>query len=133
MISDRASNLVVRPAWCLLAGCCLVAGSIGAVLPILPTTPFLLVAAFAASRGSKRLSNWIENHRRFGPLLRDWRDHRALHPRTKRASLLVLAGGWLVTLSQLPAAAPKVGVSVVVLSAAIFLATRPAPPDVGEC
>lgn len=48
-------------------------GLLGIVLPGLPTTPFILLAAWAAARSSPRLAAWLERHRVFGPLIRDWR------------------------------------------------------------
>ena len=62
----------------LIAVVALALGLIGVVLPLLPTTPFLIVALWAAGRCSPRLARWLENHPTMGPLLRNWRDHRAI-------------------------------------------------------
>jgi uncharacterized protein len=51
----------------------LVLAVVGAFLPIMPTVPFILLAAWAATRSSPRLSQWLENHPRMGPPIREWR------------------------------------------------------------
>jgi len=65
-------------------------GLLGIILPLLPTTPFLLLAAACFIRGSERLHDWLINHRRFGPLIRQYREHHAIPLRTKWATLLLL-------------------------------------------
>ena len=119
---------LARRAWQGLALACVGLGSAGAVLPLVPTTPFLLVAAWAASRSSPRLHAWLYAHPRFGPLLRDWRDHRALRPRAKRAALLLIAASWVIMLVTVEPLAARVAASGVMLVVAVFLATRPSGP-----
>lgn len=70
-------------------------GGAGAMLPVLPTTPFLLLASYFFVRSSPRLNDWLLRSRLFGPLLRDWQQHRAVRPRVKvtAVSVLLLFGG----------------------------------------
>ena len=68
-------------------------GVLGLFLPVLPTTPFLLLAAACFARSSRRIFNWLLNHPRFGPLIREWREHRSIPYRAKRTAL------WLIALS----------------------------------
>ena len=70
---------------------------LGAMLPVLPTTPFLLLASFFFVRSSARLNNWLLRSRLFGPLLRDWQKHRAVRPRVKAVALLVLLAAVLAS------------------------------------
>lgn len=53
----------------------LLLGAIGVILPLLPTTPFILVAAWCFSHSSERFHQWLLNHRLFGSLIRDWQEH----------------------------------------------------------
>jgi uncharacterized membrane protein YbaN (DUF454 family) len=63
---------------------------LGAVLPVLPTTPFLLLASYFFVRSSARLNNWLLRSRLFGGLIRDWQKHRGVRPRVKVVALAVL-------------------------------------------
>lgn len=65
-------------------------GIAGIFLPLLPTTPFLLLAAFAFSRGSPRLHAWLLGHRHFGPVIRDWQERRAIPLRAKLLATVLM-------------------------------------------
>lgn len=66
-------------------------GALGLFLPVLPTTPLLLLAAACYARSSRRIYSWLLQHRRFGPLIREWREHRSMPYRAKRTALLLIA------------------------------------------
>jgi uncharacterized protein len=91
--------------WRALALASLLLGIVGAFLPVLPTTPFLLVAAWAASKGWPQFEAWLLAHPRWGPPVRRWRDHRAV-PRSAKwlASITMLASVTLVAASGAPLA-----------------------------
>lgn len=92
----------MRAFWLTLAGVSLGAGALGIVLPLLPTTPFVLVAAYAAAKGSPRLHAWILRHRAFGPVVRDWQSGGTVARRTKLVALATMAVSAIV----LPLVAP---------------------------
>lgn len=69
---------------------CVALGMAGIFLPLLPTTPFLLLAAACFVRSSETLYAWLLNHRWFGSYLRDWREHRAIPMRAKYLTVLLL-------------------------------------------
>ena len=61
------------------------------VLPVLPTTPFVLLAAWFFSKGSKRLHAWLLSSKTFGPIILDWERHGVIRPRAKALSLTMMA------------------------------------------
>jgi hypothetical protein len=100
-------------------------GAAGAVLPLLPTTPFLLLAAFCFARSSRRLHNWLLRHRQFGSLIEAWRRERAIPRRAKIAAYLSMACVFGLSVAfALPA--HVLAIQAVALSgSALFIATRP--------
>jgi len=101
---------------------------IGVVLPLLPTTPFLLVAAFAFARSSPRLEAWLVNHKHFGVLIRNWQRDGSIGKRTKISAAIVMALTFLLSF-LLGASNTILIVQAVVLScAATFVLTRPDGP-----
>ena len=69
-----------------------VLATVGVFLPLLPTTPFLLLAAACFMRSSDRLYGWLTTHKWFGPYIRNYREHKAITRRTKVVVLLLLWG-----------------------------------------
>lgn len=69
----------------------LIIGIIGVFLPVLPTTPFLLLSAYFYSKSSARIHNWMMNHKRLGPPLKDWQDNGVIGIKAKIfASVMIL-------------------------------------------
>lgn len=83
----------VRLVFAALGTLFVLLGVIGLFFPVLPTTPFLLLAAACFARSSRRIFNWMLNHPHFGPLIREWREYRSIPYRAKRTAL------WLIALS----------------------------------
>ena len=71
-------------------------GFVGAFLPVLPTTPFLILAAACFARSSRRFESWLLDHPRFGPLLRDWRQRGAIPRKAKLAALVGTSAGFVI-------------------------------------
>lgn len=69
----------------------LVTGILGIFLPILPSTPFILLAAACFARSSERFYTFLLNHRIAGPIIREWREHRSIPRQAKRWAYLVMS------------------------------------------
>lgn len=100
--------------------------ALGVVLPLLPTTPFLLVAAACFARSSPRLYRALLASRTFGPLIRHWRAAGAIPRRAKIAAvaMIALVGGSSVVFF-VPGVLPRAGVAAMLAVLALWIATRP--------
>lgn len=101
---------------------------IGAFLPLLPTTPFLLVAVFAFARSSPRLHDWLVSHRQFGPMINNWRRYGAISRRAKTAAVIAMAiavlASWIAGFGNV-----VIGLQILVMGCvALFILTRPDVP-----
>jgi len=67
-------------------------GIAGVLLPVLPATPFFLLAAACFARASVRFYNWLLNHRVVGPTVREWQMHRSIPYRTKLWAIALMSG-----------------------------------------
>lgn len=111
--------------WRTLALVCVLLGAIGVLVPVLPTVPFLLVAAWAGGKGWPQLEAWLLAHPRYGAEIQRWRDHRAVPRRAKwLASVTMLASIALIIASTAPLWA-KIGVPAFVAAVAGWLWMRP--------
>jgi len=114
-----------RFAYAVLGWLAVTLGLIGVVLPGLPTTVFMILAAYLFGRSSPRLRQWLLDHPAFGPAIRDWEDRGAISPRGKKAALLAMAAvlaislvlglaGWIIAMQ-----------AVCMAGAATFILSRP--------
>lgn len=81
---------MIRTLYFLSGLLCLVAGIIGVFLPLLPTTPFIILAAFCFSRSSERLHQYLLNHRIFGGIIREWEEHGVIPFKVKCISTTMM-------------------------------------------
>lgn len=81
----------VRAMLVVVGTLCVVLGVIGILLPVLPTTPFLLLAAACYARASERFYRWLLGNPTFGPTIREWRRHRSIAYRTKVVAIAMMS------------------------------------------
>lgn len=119
-------NRISRGLW-LAAGLFLTGlGLVGVVVPLLPTTIFLILAAGCFARSSPRLEARILTHPHFGPLVRDWRARGAIPVRGKLFAVGGMAGGYAVFfVSAQPAVPLALGVAGTMALIALWIVTRP--------
>ncbi|REG27170.1 hypothetical protein ATI61_110177 [Archangium gephyra] len=89
--TGEAQTSRFRYAFMALGFVCVGLGMLGAFLPVLPTTPFLLVALWAFSRSSRRFHHWLYTHPRFGPRLQEWDEHGTVPVPVKVSAVSAMA------------------------------------------
>lgn len=104
-------------------------GAVGIFLPLLPTTPFLLLAAGCFAHGSPRSRAWLLRSRYLGPVLENYLNHRVVPVRAKAVALLLLwpSVGWTAT-QVIPVPAVGVGLVVIALAVTTYLLLLPSTP-----
>jgi uncharacterized protein len=111
---------------------CVGLGIVGIILPILPTTPFLLVAVWAFSKSSPELAAKLRNHKVAGPYIRDWQDHGVIPAKAKALAVVMMSvmGIYLAGFSDVPGWLALV-VCFILVAVGVYVLTRPgvAPPD----
>lgn len=127
------SSRLARPAWFALGWIAVALAAAGAVLPLLPTTPFLLVAVWAFGKSSERWRQWVYRQPTFGPLVSAWERHGVIPIWGKMAACgaMTTSFGLLAYSGRLaPWALALVG--VVLAGAAAFILTRPSRPPAAK-
>lgn len=123
----RAPDGVSRWLWWLLAYASLGLGLVGIVVPGLPTVPFVLLAAYAAARGSRRLRAWLLVHPRFGRAIRDWEREGAVTRRAKRLATAMMVASGALMVAFAPRAWMAAGGLAIMAVVGLWLWRRPEP------
>jgi uncharacterized membrane protein YbaN (DUF454 family) len=130
--TTRLSKTVAgRTIWFVIGWIAVVLAVAGAILPLLPTTPFLLVAALAFSRSSERWRQWIYNQEVFGPMLIAWERHGVIPMIGKVTAVgaMIMSFSVLTFSGKLPIwALALIGITLAAVAA--FILTRPSRPPV---
>ncbi|MEM9471700.1 MAG: YbaN family protein [Pseudomonadota bacterium] len=101
-------------------------GFIGVFLPLMPTTPFLLLALACFARSSPAIHDWLINHRMLGPYIVDWERDRSIPLAAKVTSIVMMSASfaWLVLGTSAPAIALWM-TGVILICVALYIVTRP--------
>lgn len=124
----------MRPLLFIL-GCLLFClGFVGAFVPVLPTTPFMLLALWCFSRSSERFHDWLYHHRVFGPPMQQWHQHRVIPTGAKAVAILFMSLSmvYLFTYSSAPAWVKALMTATVAVGFWFILSQPSTPPDEKE-
>lgn len=114
----------MRTTYLLIGHASITLAFLGIFVPLLPTTPFVLLAAACYSRGSERFHTWLHEHPRFGPVIHSWREHGAIGLRSKIVATVMVAAS--VTYSMIRLHAPWNVIALLIGGAVLtFLLSRP--------
>ena len=103
-------------------------GFIGIILPLIPTTPFILVAVWFFARSSKKFENWLLNHKIFGKNIRDWRNHGAISKNAKMSAVPLILFSFSMSIYFNNLFILDVILVLTGFSIAIFIISRPSAP-----
>ncbi len=124
-LAQPATSLPVRAVCAVVGTVALAFGLVGIVLPILPTTPFLLLAAACYARASTRLYGWLLGQPALGPIIAEWRRSRSLPPGVKGRALVVVVITFGVSILLVDQLVLRVGLAMTALVLLAFLSRIP--------
>ena len=114
-----------RALWFTGGGVALGLGGLGVFLPVLPTTPFVILAAFCFGKSAPSLARRLEESRTFGPMILDWRTYGAIAPRYKTIAIAMMAGVFALSLATGVSTTVLAVQAVCICGAAGFILSRP--------
>lgn len=124
-----APGIAARLVWQTVGTISLILGLVGVVLPIMPTAPFIILAAFAFARSAPAVQAWLERNALFGPMIADWKANGAIALKYKIFSITAMT---MSLVFSLVIALPPIIVSVqavCIAAAALFILSRPSRPS----
>lgn len=119
------TDRIVKFIHLALGTLCVALGFIGLFLPVMPTTVFLILAAFFFTKGSPRLRKWLINHAHFGPGIRAWEETGAIPRKIKALSIAMMLTSFVPTV-LLQIRLPYLALQAVLIAVgALYILTRP--------
>jgi len=108
----------------------LIVGCVGIFVPLLPTTPFILLSAYCFSRSSERLHQWLITHPRMGPLIQDWTQYGSIRKAAKTKASVLIVSMFMLTFTIVHVGLAVKGLLALIgISVLSFIWTRPLPPN----
>jgi len=114
-----------RILYLLLGWFSLISGIIGIFLPLLPTTPFVLLAAWCFSKSSKRFHTWLLNHKFFGPIVHDWQSSDGIPRRARNRAILFMWIGMTISMFVVSRFWATIGLLIIGLCVMTYLLRMP--------
>ena len=102
MNTQASKNSFVRVLLVIAGWLSVCLGVVGIVLPVLPTTPFMILAALCFSRSSPRFHSWLLNNRIFGPIISDWQSNKCMRKKVKMRALVIIAITFFISIMIVP-------------------------------
>jgi uncharacterized membrane protein YbaN (DUF454 family) len=129
MAANPSGPIAHRLFWLTIGLVSLALAAVGVLLPLLPTTPFVILAAFCFMKSSQRLHDWLVSHRVFGPMIVDWREYGAISRPAKRVAIASMGAVFVLSVA-LNVPDWVLAVQAPVLAACMwFVGSRPLPPE----
>lgn len=104
---------------------CVGLGFVGVFVPGIPTTIFLIIALWAFTKSSEKLRHWLLNHKRFGPILNNWQEHKVVPRRAKILMVVLMSLAVVLFYYSLQNLYLTIGLIIVLVSVAIYVISLP--------
>ena len=104
---------------------CVGLGFVGVFVPGIPTTIFLIIALWAFTKSSKKLRHWLLNHKRFGPILSNWQEHKVVPRRAKILMVVLMSLAVILFYYSSQSLILTIGLIIILVSVAIYVISLP--------
>ena len=104
---------------------CVGLGFVGIFVPGIPTTIFLIIALWAFTKSSKKLRHWLLNHKRFGPILNNWQEHKVVPRRAKILMVILMSLAVFLFYYSSQNLYLTIGLIIILVSVAIYVISLP--------
>ena len=104
---------------------CVGLGFVGVFVPGIPTTIFLIIALWAFTKSSEKLRHWLLNHKRFGPILNNWQEHKVVPRRAKILMVVLMSLAVILFYYSLQSLILTIGLILILVSVAIYVISLP--------
>ena len=104
---------------------CVGLGFVGVFVPGIPTTIFLIIALWAFTKSSKKLRHWLLNHKRFGPILNNWQQHKVVPRRAKILMVVLMSLAVILFYYSSQSLILTIGLIIILVSVAIYVISLP--------